>query len=338
MKFSVFQTVQWPEGSSQHDRYTDAVDQVMAMEQLGFHGVWLPEHHFTRHGITPDSLAMLAYLAGRTERIRLGTAVSVLPFHDPVRVAESAALVDHLSGGRLDFGIGRGYQWSEYHGFGFGLDEGSDRFEEALEVVLRAWSAEQPFAFDGKYHRYDAAFPQPHPLQQPYPPIFHATASPDGLGRCAANGWSVLLAQGTPLAKIAATIELYRAELEQRSLPFDSEHLVLARGMFCAPTTAAAEAAFVGPYTDFLERAARISAPPPNAGEPHRNPFDPGGAGVRDGLVCGDPDHCTRTIEEIAELGVGHVMLFVNIAGVEHEQVLRSLELFAGQVMPRFAA
>lgn len=336
MKFSIFQTVQWPEGSDQHERYREAIDQVTVIEELGYHGVWLPEHHFTRHGITSDSLALLAHLAGLTDRIRLGTAVSVLPFHDPVRLAESIGLVDHLSEGRLDVGIGRGYQWSEYHGFGLGLDEGSDRFEEALDVLLRSWSAEEPFAFDGKYHRYDAAFPQPHPMQTPHPPIFHATASPDGLGRCAENGWSVLLAQGTPLAKISDTIDLYRAQLDQRDLAFDGAHLVLARGMYCAPTTDEAVSTFVGPYAQFLERAAQVSAPPPAAGEPHRNPFDPGDQGVRDGLVCGDPDECTRMIERIAELGVGHVMLFMNIADVAHEQVLASLELFAERVMPRF--
>jgi alkanesulfonate monooxygenase SsuD/methylene tetrahydromethanopterin reductase-like flavin-dependent oxidoreductase (luciferase family) len=337
MKLGIFQTVQWPEGTEQRDRYREAVDQVLAVERLGYDSVWLPEHHFTRHGITSDSLNVLSYLAARTERIRLGTAVSVLPFHDPVRLAESAALVDHLSQGRLDFGIGRGYQWSEYHGFGFGLDEGSDRFEEALEVLLQSWRATEPFAFDGKYHQYDAAFPQPRPLQLPHPPIYHATASADGLARCAENGWGVMLAQGTPLAKIADTVALYRQQLDRLGKPFDPNKLVLARGMFCASSTDEAVDAFVGPYAQFLERAARISAPPPSAGEPHRNPFDPGDQGVRDSLVCGDPDECIRAMDEIAELGVGQVLFFFNIADVAHDRVLASLELFAEHVLPRFA-
>lgn len=340
MRFGLFQSVQWPEGSDQRQQYRNALEQSVLAEELGYHSVWMTEHHFTRHGITSDSLALLAYLAARTERIRLGTAVSVLPFHDPVRLAESTAVVDQLSNGRLDVGIGRGYQWAEYHGFGLGLDEGNARFEEALEVLLKSWEAVEPFAFDGKYHRYDAASPQPRPVQRPHPPIWHATASPGGLRRCAEKGWGVLLAQGTTPSAIRGTLDLYRAQLDELSLPSRTDNVVLARGMYCAPSDEAAFDRFLDPYAKFLELAARVSAPPADAvGTPHRNPFQlENDADLRMSLVCGAPDRCATSLEHLAEMGIDYVILFVNLGGMDHDRVVASLRLFAEEVMPRFSS
>ena len=112
--------------------------------------MWLTEHHFSRHGIVSDSLMVLAHLAARTSSVRLGTAVSVLPLHHPVRLAEAAATVDQLSGGRLDLGIGRGYQPGEFRGFGVDIAEKHDRFAEALDVLRPLWSTEGPVSHSGR--------------------------------------------------------------------------------------------------------------------------------------------------------------------------------------------
>ncbi|HEV7887059.1 MAG TPA: LLM class flavin-dependent oxidoreductase, partial [Acidimicrobiales bacterium] len=334
MKFGLFQTVQWPEGSDQHRQYRNALEQSVLADELGYHSVWMTEHHFTRHSITSDSLALLAHLAARTERIRLGTAVAVLPFHDPVRLAETTALVDHLSQGRLDVGIGRGYQWSEYNGFGLRLDEGSDRFEEGLELLLRSWAATEPFAFRGKFSDYDAAFPQPRPLQQPHPPVWHATGSDEGFRRCAENGWGVMLPQATPPATVAGLVERFEAQLGHSA----AGRTVLARGMYCAPTDDEALATYIPPYLDTLELAAKVSAPPtPVDGGRPRNPFqvdDP--AAVRDGIVCGSPDSCAADLQRLEDIGVDYVIFFVNLGGMDHDRVMQSLRLFAAEVMPRF--
>ena len=133
MQIGLFHTIQWPEGSDHADRYDQALTQMCHADALGFDSVWLTEHHFSRHGLVSDSLMVLAHLAARTTHIRLGTAVSVLPLHHPVRFAEAAATVDQLSRGRLDLGIGRGYQPGEFRGFGLDIAEKHDRFEEALE-------------------------------------------------------------------------------------------------------------------------------------------------------------------------------------------------------------
>ena len=116
MRIGLFHSIQWPEGSDQSDRYEQALAQAVAADRLGFDSVWLTEHHFSRHGIVSDSLTVLGHLAARTDSVRLGTAVSVLPLHHPLRFAEGAATVDQLSGGRLDLGIGRGYQPGEFRG------------------------------------------------------------------------------------------------------------------------------------------------------------------------------------------------------------------------------
>ncbi|HZQ29071.1 MAG TPA: LLM class flavin-dependent oxidoreductase [Acidimicrobiales bacterium] len=340
MRFGLFQTAQWPEGTDQHEQYHNAIEQSVLADELGYDAVWMTEHHFTRHSITSDSLALLSHLAARTERIRLGTAVSVLPFHDPVRLAESTALVDHLSEGRLDVGIGRGYQWSEYHGFGLRLDEGSDRFEEVLDVLLRSWQANEPFAHDGKYFRYDAAFPQPRPLQQPHPPLWYATGSDAGLRRCAENGWGVMLPQATPPSTVADTIQRFGTQLQAVGIPSTAGRTVLARGMYCAPTDDEAVDTYVPAYRDTLQLAAQVSAPPtPVDGGAPRNPFqvdDP--SALRDGIVCGNPDSCAAALQTLADAGADYVIFFVNLGGMQHDAVMQSLRLFADEVMPRFAS
>ena len=257
-----------------------------------------------------------------------------------MRLAESTGILDHLSNGRVDVGIGRGYQWSEYDGFGLHLDEGNDRFEEALEILLASWKANSPFSYIGKYHSYNSAFPQPKPVQMPYPPIWHATTSSAGLRRCATNDWGVLLAQGTTYAAIENTITNYRTQINELALPLNLSKIALARGMYCADTTTLAMDTFVRPYTQTLEFAARVSAPPDNATDTlHRNPFQiDSQAGIEESIICGDPEMCTESIKKLAALGVEYIILFVNLGGMDHELVSRSLRLFAQEVIPRFTS
>ena len=126
MKFGLFHSVQLPDSTQQARYYREALDQALHAESLGYDSVWFTEHHFTRHGIVSATLSLLAYLAGVTSDIRLGTAVTVLPFHNPVLLAEQAATVDLLSGGRLDFGVGRGYQWGEFHRKNIRMDKATE--------------------------------------------------------------------------------------------------------------------------------------------------------------------------------------------------------------------
>jgi probable F420-dependent oxidoreductase len=335
MRFGLFHTVQWPEGTNQRERYRDAFAQVDFAEAAGFEAVWFTEHHFSRHGITPDSLTLLAYLAARTERIRLGTAVLVLPFHDPVRLAEQAATVDLLSNGRLEFGIGRGYQWTEFHGFAVPMEERPERFDEAIDVIVRAWTAEAPFSHRGQFWSYDDATVHPKPLQEPHPPISLATASREGLERCAREGWGVLLPQGQSLEMVEQHLATYKTALAEVGRPYDPSRIVLARALYVAENDTQAWHEVQRPYEEFLA-AARKVAMPPDASPPARNPFDTDT--LQDVAVFGGPDACTATLKRIADLGIERVIFFVNMGGLPHAQIMGSLQRFASEVMPRVEA
>jgi alkanesulfonate monooxygenase SsuD/methylene tetrahydromethanopterin reductase-like flavin-dependent oxidoreductase (luciferase family) len=149
--------------------YAQTIEQMVLAEQLGFDSVWISEHHFLDDGYCPSLLAVAAHVAARTSRVRIGTSVLLLPFHDPLRVAEDAATVDILSGGRLDLGVGLGYRSEEFEVFGFPRRQRPSRFEENLTILRRALSGE-PFTHEGRYRRIDLPIRvTPAPVQQPLP-------------------------------------------------------------------------------------------------------------------------------------------------------------------------
>ena len=146
--------------------YHDMLDLAVTAEQLGYESVWVAEHHFANYGLCPAPPVLLAAMAQQTQRVRLGPAVCVLPFHDPVKVAEEYAVLDVISNGRLEFGVGRGYLEHEYAGHLVDRDESQARFDEALEVLELAWAG-QPFEYTGRFHRYPRITLNTLPLQQP---------------------------------------------------------------------------------------------------------------------------------------------------------------------------
>src|ERR1700734_2403797 len=131
--------------------FRDFIDYNIEAEGLGFHGTFVVEHHFTGFGQVSATLNLLTWLGARTQTLRLGTAVIVLPWHNPILLAEQAATLDLLSGGRLDFGIGTGYRYNEFLGFNVEMDEAREKFEESIEVILKSWTSEKPFSHQGKY-------------------------------------------------------------------------------------------------------------------------------------------------------------------------------------------
>ncbi|MBI4255431.1 MAG: LLM class flavin-dependent oxidoreductase, partial [Candidatus Rokubacteria bacterium] len=154
MRFGVFSVVdhypaELPRTSGQF--FGELLEQAEAAEQLGFDSFWVAEHHFHEYGAIPSPAVWLAAAAQRTRRIRLGSAVVVLPFRNPLQVAEDYAMVDVLSGGRLNLGVGSGYLRHEFEGFGVRVEDKRERFDEALDVVLRAWTGER-FSYDGRFH------------------------------------------------------------------------------------------------------------------------------------------------------------------------------------------
>ena len=167
---------------------------------------------------------MLAYLAARTQNIRLGTAVVVLPWHNPVLVAEQAATLDLLSGGRVDFGVGKGYRQAEFDGFCIPIAEATERFDEAMEIIRKAWTSEGRFSHHGKRWHYDNIVVEPEPLQRPHPPLWLAAGSHDSVRRAAREGYNLLLDQLAQVDQIIQRIAIFREECEKHRPRLRSQH------------------------------------------------------------------------------------------------------------------
>ena len=178
MKISLVTPIPWTTGTTHAQVYREAIEQVRYAEALGFDCVWFTEHHFATHGINPSVFSFLGYVAGITTRIRLGTAVAVVPLYHPLRLAEDVATVDIVSNGRLELGIGSGYRHDEFTGFRVAQEDSRAMLREGVEILLRAWAGE-PFAYHGRYHTIpEGTLMRPVPVQQPHPPIWVAGVSP----------------------------------------------------------------------------------------------------------------------------------------------------------------
>jgi probable F420-dependent oxidoreductase len=212
----------WP--TSFESLYGDVIDQIAWAETIGYDDVWLTEHHFVEDGHAPSPLVQAAAIAVRTKRIRIGTAVLLLPLYHPVRVAEDGATVDILSGGRFELGVGSGYSVEEFAGLGISRSERAGRMNEGLEIIRRLWDGES-VTFHGKHFRIEGARLSPMPVQQPRPPIWAGGFGPAAMKRAArlADGYI-----GT--GDVAALGDAYRAEL--RALGKDGAAARVAGGHF----------------------------------------------------------------------------------------------------------
>src|SRR5215469_10497988 len=180
MRFGIFGAAQAGSprpGTPMGQGFHDFIDFNVEAEALGYHSTFLVEHHFTGWNQVSATLTLLTWLAARTTTLRLGTAVMVLPWHNPVLLAEQAATLDLLSGGRLDFGIGKGYRYTEFARFCVPMGEADVQFDEALAVILEAWTADEPFSHRGKYWQFGNIVVEPPTAQQPHPPIWLGAGS-----------------------------------------------------------------------------------------------------------------------------------------------------------------
>ena len=178
MDFGMFTDFHIRPNMTQAEAFEESFQQVEAAEQLGMDAVWLAEHHFSPdRSVLASPLVIASAIAARTSRIRIGLAVQVLPLTNPLRIAEEAATVDHISKGRFNFGIGRSGLTKYYEGYNVPYGESRGRFLEALSIILKAWDKEQ-FSHEGTYFSFHDVTVVPKPLQQPYPPIRVALASP----------------------------------------------------------------------------------------------------------------------------------------------------------------
>jgi alkanesulfonate monooxygenase SsuD/methylene tetrahydromethanopterin reductase-like flavin-dependent oxidoreductase (luciferase family) len=348
MKFGLFHSVQLPDPSKQQQYYQDALAQVLWAEQLGYESVWLTEHHFTQHGIISASLAVLAYLAGLTHTIRLATAVTVLPFHNPIQLAEAAATVDLLSNGRLDLGIGRGYQWGEFHRLNLSMAEADRRFQESIQVLTQAWTAQAPFEHQGEFWTFHDMTVYPRPVQVPHPPLWVAASSTSSMDRIVRNQWNLLIGQGLTLQQVGEQVAYFRHAHEHATGTYDPHRVKVARAMYTAPTAEQARRDAEQPFLWFKKTADEVSAPPgrridllPDNFQSYRRRFATEAAFhyqdmVEQVLLFGSPEQVAERVEALRQAGVESLILFVNFGGIDSQKVHDSLALFATEVMPQF--
>ena len=213
MKVGVLQFFGWLDRSVPLPSIYDmALERIAIMDTTGYDAVWLAEHHFSSFSVCPSVHMMGVMAAARTKRLRIGTAVSLAPFYNPLRLAEEVALLDVLSGGRVNWGAGRGFERSEFKAFGIPGEESSPRFHEAVDIVLKAWTNDK-LSYQGKYFNYDGVEVLPKPLQTPHPPVWMAATSLPAIDWAASKGFSILMDPHSSRADLIAKRRYYGEKL-----------------------------------------------------------------------------------------------------------------------------
>jgi alkanesulfonate monooxygenase SsuD/methylene tetrahydromethanopterin reductase-like flavin-dependent oxidoreductase (luciferase family) len=306
--------------------FREFVEYNVEAEALGFHSSFVVEHHFTGFGQISATLNLLTWIGARTTTLRLGTAVLVLPWHNPVLLAVQAATLDLLSGGRLDFGVGKGYRYNEFAGFCVSMEEAEARFDESLAVMIKAWTSDAPWSHRGQYWQFENVVVEPPTAQKPHPPIWMGAGSPGSIKKVAAHGYHLLLGQFSSLAQIAEQIALFKSEVEACGRAFDPMRVGVARSLNVAMTAAEYERAIETRMAG-RRRVDRLARRPDQA----RVMSD---AEVREvaeaGTLYGTPDEIAAKLQALRDVGAEYVLL--NSAGGP-----ASLRRFAREVMPAFA-
>src|SRR5947199_2241700 len=246
MKFGIFGSAQAKRGGPDTDSgagFRDFVELNVEAEALGFVSSFLVEHHFTGFGQVSASLNLLTWIGARTTTLRLGTAVLVLPWHNPVLLAEQVATLDLLSGGRVDFGIGKGYRYNEFAGFCVPMEEAEARFDECVEVMTKAWTLDTPWSHRGTYWQFEGVVVEPPTAQKPHPPVWMGAGSPASIKKVAEQGYNLLLGQFSPLEQVSEAIALFKAEMEAHGRTFDPMGVGVARSLNVVMTAAEYEKA-----------------------------------------------------------------------------------------------
>ncbi len=340
MKFGVFYQMPCAADQSPAQRYRDTIAQVQLADELGFDSAWLAELHFNpRFSVMPAPLMVAAAIAQTTSRIRIGTAVNLIPLHQPIRMAEEAATLDVLSEGRSIFGVGRGAMPTHYEGYGIDQSEGRDRFLEALELVLGAWKSEN-FDYQGSYFQAKGLCVIPRPVQKPHPPVYIAANSADTFGIVGELGHNILVAPTIVTTEGAlAGLEEYRRQLAAHGHDEASLQANVNVPTHVAATDAEARAGFEATINNYLGTLRDIGAARGvSRGSQRAHALDY--ESVRDEFAAvGTPERVIERLTIIRErYRPQEFMCWFNIGGMlPHQEVKTSMRLFAEKVMPHFS-
>ncbi len=355
MEFSILYELQMPKPwtpGREYEIYKEAIAQIKLADQVGFDMVWAVEHHFLQeyaHSSAPE--VWLAAVAQETKNIRIGHGVKLLPFeyNHPLRVAESVATLDIISGGRVELGTGRSVTETELGGFCIDPDKTRDMWEESLDIVLGAW-ANETFEYKGKMLTVPPRKVVPKPIQKPHPPLWMAGTSPKSFEIAGSNGMGALTFAFTTDA-IANNLAVYRKALAACTKPrggFINDRYAA----FCLPLCGyddetielGVEGArwFLQKVTEILITMEKVESESygylKQMIDLDNQPKDASFEDLKEHplIICGDPDQCIRKLEKLTELGMDQLICFFQRGNIPHSRIMESIDLFGKYVLPHF--
>ena len=341
MNFGMFTDFHVRGGNTQAESFDESFDQVMEAERLGFDTVWLAEHHFSpERAVLASPMIVASAICAKTERMRIGLAVQVLPLTNPLRVAEEAATVDHISKGRFEFGIGRSGLTRYYQGYNVQYEESRPRFLEALAIITKAWNQEQ-FSYTAQFNSYENVTVVPKPLQQPHPPITVAVAGEDTFPLIGSMGHSIFVSMNTPKAQLINRLAAYTKSRKEAGIE-DPGGISIRVPVYVAETRDKAHSEPEESARHALAYAAQelsqTAASAEAATRMHRMANTPYSEILSNRVLFGTPDELVERLKDLQEeLGINGIVMECNYGGRSpYPQVINSLRLLSEKVMPHF--
>ena len=323
----------------------DILAEAVLADELGMHSAWIGEHHFSTLGVLSCPDIVLSNVAARTKRIRLAPAVTVLPLHHPIRVAEQWATLDLLSGGRVDFAAGRGYDRREYGPFKVSFENNQSIFEEAMIVVRKLWAANEPISHKGEHFQFENIAITPQPVQRPIP-AYIASFSPPSIELAGRLGCGVVVApfaaamtfgglrqvkelyhetcaaNGHTPARLMTSYFVHFADNPQQEIAARERHIRYYKE--CVIAAFPGDPATAPPsYRYFIDMVQRLQ---------NVKPEDL----TENSVLLGKPDRMIETLKKVENLGFAEVILYFNVGLKPHPQVKEEMARFMEEVAPAF--
>ena len=333
--------------------YEDILRGAVLAEELGFDSVWVAEHAFSEHSIVSSPHSMLAAIAAKTQRVNIGVACTIVPWHSPLRMAQDLATLDIISKGRLIVGAGRGYQKREFDVYGIDISESRERLVEGMDIAVRAWTEER-FAYEGKFHSFPEVMVIPKPVQKPHPPIWMAvTHSPESVDVAVSHRWGLFTVGSSFFPASAESdqdlIKLYYSKMRDSGVASQDITIAAVRNLFVAESDEEAleimkpRLEWAGDMGAFLRRPVAVLASAGNlsgyehyANDPFIEPELLEKRGPQAMSAIGTPEKLNETIRDLESRHVTDFLGYMDTGGLSYEEIEGSMRLFAAKVMPNF--
>jgi alkanesulfonate monooxygenase SsuD/methylene tetrahydromethanopterin reductase-like flavin-dependent oxidoreductase (luciferase family) len=322
---------------SQSELYKQSLEQVKLAEEVNFDSAWISEHHFLPDGYCPYPPVVASAIAAVTNRIKIGSAGVILPLHDPIRVAEDAALVDNISNGRFNLGVVLGYRKEEFDGLCVPMKQRPSRMEEGIDVIVKAWT-EENFSFEGKRYKYSNLSVTPKPIQQPHIPIYIGAFEKPGIKRAGRMGYPLLIGPGRTMQMVRDTLSFYNdGAKEAGKNPDGIEHILIRETYLQRDSEKARQGGnkyIIDTYKYYFTLGVKMYV----RGKQLTGLDDP----LFDHLseerfIIGTPEESVQEINRYKdELGINYIACRMVFPQASHETISKCIELFGKEVIPAF--